>query len=108
MNSIDRNILFYRSDHRALDVIPAREPFKPLENNGMMRDDEIAVPRSGLFDDLLRGIQGRQYPRTFPGTAAGEQSRIVIRFLVRRWRQRFEIVDNGGDLHSGYCTICSI
>src|ERR1700744_1569853 len=108
MDGIDGNIRLYSGYHSLLHVIPAGKPLEPLENDRMMRHDQVAAPCNGLLYHGFRGIQRRQDARTLPGPAPREQARIIIRFLVGRRGQRLQQMGNSGNLHRNYCMICSI
>ena len=90
MDGVDRHIAFNGRDHGPFHVIATGDLFQAAENDGVMRHDQVASPGPGFFDYLLGAVQAADHPGAFPVGVPGQQTGVVVSFLVGRRRIVFE------------------
>ena len=103
---VERDVPAHGPRHAPLHVIGFVESFERVEDDRMMRHDEVAALLLGFGEHLLGHVHGQQGTADLPFGIAHYQTGIVVFLLQRKRRETLDRVGYLLDLH-GQKSDCS-
>ena len=102
MAGIERNAAADGPLDAALHLIGRIEPLEGMENDRMVRDDQIAPLALGFGHHLVGDIHGQQRLAHLVVGPAHDQPGVVVRLLPRQRRKTLDDVGYFPDKHNLY------
>src|SRR5665213_964927 len=90
----------YRRHYSTAGTCSRIDLLRYMENNGVMRNYEVAVPLNSFQNNRFCGIQADQNAKAGIAPFTQDQSAIVVIFLKVQRRQRFQKKGNFRYVHS--------
>ena len=106
MAGVERDVPAHGPRHAPLHVIGFVKSFERVEDDRMMRHDEVAALPLGFGEHLLGHVHGQQGTADLPFGIAHHQTGIVVSLLQRKRRETLDRVGYLLDLH-GQKSDCS-
>ena len=103
---VERDVPAHGPRHAPLHVIGFVESFERMEDDRMMRHDEVATLLLGFGEHLLGHVHGQQGTADLPFGIAHHQTGIVVFLLQRKRRETLDRVGYLLDFH-GQKSDCS-